>query len=72
LEESGSKGRIVWGKLTARCKPWPGVTIRGSDAAQVAASSENQWIFWYGEHKVSEVRIVYVQNNYSFTPLNIL
>ncbi|KAF6027831.1 hypothetical protein EB796_013863 [Bugula neritina] len=58
----GARAGLCGGKLTARCKPWPGVTIRGSDAAQVAASSENQWIFWYGEHKVSEVQLSRLQS----------
>lgn len=56
LEDGRTIGRIVWAKLTARSKAWPGITILGSNAAQSPASAENQWVFWYGEHKVSEVR----------------
>ena len=50
-------GRIVWAKLTARCKAWPAMTINGSAAAQTEPSLDCQWVFWYGEHKVSEVRV---------------
>ena len=53
-------GRIVWAKLTARCKAWPAMTIRGSTAAQSPAGADNQWVFWYGEHKVSEVFILFL------------
>ena len=61
LTDGRTVGRIVWAKLTARCKAWPAMTIRGSDAAQSPASADNQWVFWYGEHKVSEVRLVIVR-----------
>ncbi|XP_067936332.1 DNA (cytosine-5)-methyltransferase 3C-like [Watersipora subatra] len=50
-------GRIVWAKLTARSKAWPAVTIKNTLAAQSPASADSQWVFWYGEHKVSEVQI---------------
>ncbi|ESN99160.1 hypothetical protein HELRODRAFT_162653 [Helobdella robusta] len=49
-------GQIVWARLYF-CSFWPAVIIDGAMCGQKQASHDNYWVFWFGDHKVSEVTL---------------
>ncbi|XP_055930560.1 DNA (cytosine-5)-methyltransferase 3A-like isoform X2 [Argiope bruennichi] len=49
-----SVGTIVWGKLGSY-HWWPAIIINSSDCGQPEAKFGNLWLFWFGDHKISEV-----------------
>ena len=51
-----SIGRLVWAKLASQ-HWWPGMVVRGAYCGQRRAKVGVSWIFWFGDHKVSEVRL---------------
>uniref|UniRef100_T1IZS9 DNA (cytosine-5-)-methyltransferase n=1 Tax=Strigamia maritima TaxID=126957 RepID=T1IZS9_STRMM len=49
-----SVGEVVWAKLGST-RWWPAILIWGSDCGQQPAHAGNTWIFWFGDHKISEI-----------------
>lgn len=49
-----SVGEIVWAKLGST-RWWPAMIVWGSDCGQQPARFSQTWVFWYGDHKISEV-----------------
>ncbi|XP_076338328.1 DNA (cytosine-5)-methyltransferase 3B-like isoform X5 [Tachypleus tridentatus] len=49
-----SIGDIVWGKLGST-PWWPAIVIWGSDCGQPPAHPDQTWVFWFGDHKISEL-----------------
>ncbi|XP_067143227.1 DNA (cytosine-5)-methyltransferase 3A-like isoform X2 [Centruroides vittatus] len=49
-----SVGDFVWAKLGSQ-RWWPAVVIWGSDCGQPPAGHNESWVFWCGDHKISEV-----------------
>ncbi|CAL1294732.1 unnamed protein product [Larinioides sclopetarius] len=52
--QQASAGTIVWGKLGSY-QWWPGIIIRSTDCGQPEAKFGNLWLFWFGDHKISEI-----------------
>ncbi|GBM46253.1 hypothetical protein AVEN_224819-1 [Araneus ventricosus] len=52
--QKASVGTIVWGKLGSY-QWWPGIIIKSSDCGQPEAKFGNLWLFWFGDHKISEI-----------------
>ncbi|CAE1234789.1 unnamed protein product [Acanthosepion pharaonis] len=46
-------GCIIWGKMSGY-RPWPGLTIAGELAGK-NNSPGSTWIFWFGDHKISNI-----------------
>ena len=47
-------GELVWAHLGSQ-RWWPAVVIHGSQAGVKPASRSRSWVFWYGDHKISQV-----------------
>ncbi|GFY49086.1 hypothetical protein TNIN_462632 [Trichonephila inaurata madagascariensis] len=54
LDHKLSVGNIVWAKLGSH-KWWPAIIIRSSDCGHPEAKFGNSWVFWFGDHKISEI-----------------
>ncbi|XP_064485105.1 DNA (cytosine-5)-methyltransferase 3B-like [Ornithodoros turicata] len=54
LTHAVSSGEVVWGKLGSS-RWWPAVTIAGSDCGRHLAHEHMVWVFWYGDHKISQL-----------------
>ncbi|KAG8201378.1 hypothetical protein JTE90_016853 [Oedothorax gibbosus] len=50
-----SRGDLVWGKLKS-FPWWPAIIIHPEDCGRDRKSKEDLWIFWFGDHKVSELK----------------
>ena len=44
----------MWAQLGSH-QWWPAVVINGDDCGRAAAKDWHSWVFWFGDHKVSEV-----------------
>ena len=49
-------GKLVWAKLSRQVW-WPGMVIKGTYCGLKPARPGHLWIFWFGDHKVSEVHL---------------
>jgi len=47
----------VWGKL-GRQHWWPGIVVEGYMVLKQQAQPNTSWIFWFGDHKISQVNIL--------------
>ena len=47
-------GKLVWARLAGE-KWWPGMIIKGSQVYLQGDNENMSWIFWFGDHKVSQV-----------------
>lgn len=47
-------GEIVWAKLGCT-RWWPAMVIWGADCGQPPARPGQTWVFWFGDHKISEL-----------------
>ncbi|GFT72375.1 DNA-methyltransferase 3B [Trichonephila clavipes] len=54
LDHKLSVGNIVWAKLGSH-NWWPAIIIRSSDCGYPEAKFGNSWVFWFGDHKISEI-----------------
>lgn len=49
-------GCIIWGKMSGY-RSWPGLTIAGELAGK-NNSPGSTWIFWFGDHKISNMKSI--------------
>ncbi|XP_076312572.1 DNA (cytosine-5)-methyltransferase 3B-like isoform X2 [Tachypleus tridentatus] len=49
-----SVGEIIWAKLGST-RWWPAIIIWGTDCGQPPAHTGHTWVFWFGDHKISEL-----------------
>ncbi|XP_022246328.1 DNA (cytosine-5)-methyltransferase 3B-like isoform X2 [Limulus polyphemus] len=49
-----SVGEIIWAKLGST-RWWPAIVIWGTDCGQPPAHPGQTWVFWFGDHKISEL-----------------
>ncbi|GFU49674.1 DNA-methyltransferase 3B [Nephila pilipes] len=54
LDHKLSVGSIVWAKLRSYSW-WPAIIIRSTDCSRPEAKFGNSWVFWFGDHKISEI-----------------
>ncbi|KAG1670258.1 DNA (cytosine-5)-methyltransferase 3A [Nymphon striatum] len=47
-------GEIVWAKLGST-RWWPAMVVWGEDCGQAPAHNGQVWVFWFGDHKISEL-----------------
>ncbi len=57
-EKDSNECHLVWARLS-NMKWWPGIVVRGIYCGMAPARPGYSWIFWYGDHKVSQVSLVY-------------
>ncbi len=57
-EKDSNECHLVWARL-GNMKWWPGIVVRGIYCGMAPARPGYSWIFWYGDHKVSQVSLVY-------------
>ena len=55
--QSPRLGDIVWGKF-GRKLWWPAIVVLGKMASMKPADKGSSWIFWFGDHKISQVNCV--------------
>ncbi|XP_040064068.1 DNA (cytosine-5)-methyltransferase 3A [Ixodes scapularis] len=55
VQERGARaGQVVWARLGS-ARWWPAVRISGPECGQSPARLGHAWVFWLGDHKVSQV-----------------
>ncbi|KAM7285387.1 hypothetical protein ISCGN_032329 [Ixodes scapularis] len=55
VQEQGARaGQVVWAQLGS-ARWWPAVRILGPECGQSPARLGHAWVFWLGDHKVSQV-----------------
>jgi len=52
----------VWAQLGARQLWWPAIVINAEDCGQASIKEAHCWVFWFGDHKVSQVCCLFVMN----------
>ena len=53
-DSEGSLGKLVWGCIGDQ-RWWPGMVIHGDLCGCRPAKAGHLWVFWFGDHKISEV-----------------
>ncbi|KAI0223442.1 hypothetical protein LSAT2_025369 [Lamellibrachia satsuma] len=53
--EETQLSKLVWAKLSRQVW-WPGMVIKGTYCGLKPARPRHLWIFWFGDHKVSECK----------------
>ncbi|XP_064629302.1 DNA (cytosine-5)-methyltransferase 3B-like [Lineus longissimus] len=53
-EQEPLLGKLVWARFGGH-RWWPGIIVRGNMCYLRTAKYGNSWIYWFGDHKVSEV-----------------
>ena len=48
----------MWAQLGGRQRWWPAVVITGEDCGHDTVKQAYCWVFWFGDHKVSQVSLV--------------
>ena len=48
----------MWAQLGGRQRWWPAVVITGEDCGHDTVKQAHCWVFWFGDHKVSQVSLV--------------
>ena len=57
-QQESRLGELVWGHLS-RQRWWPGIIIQANLCHLPQAKHSAKWLFWYGDHKISEVGSVH-------------
>ncbi|XP_053398020.1 DNA (cytosine-5)-methyltransferase 3B-like isoform X2 [Mercenaria mercenaria] len=60
-EKIWSNGSLVWGRLS-KTRWWPAIIIDGPVAGQIKARAGWTWLMWFGDHKISQMRLSQVVN----------
>ena len=45
----------MWAQLGSRHPWWPAMVIAGEDCGHTRVKQDHTWVFWFGDHKVSQV-----------------
>lgn len=45
----------MWAQLGSRQQWWPAIVIDGEDCGHATVKEAHSWVFWFGDHKVSQV-----------------
>ncbi|XP_041350770.1 DNA (cytosine-5)-methyltransferase 3B-like [Gigantopelta aegis] len=54
MENEPNYGKLVWARLAGE-RWWPGMVIKGSQVYLQGDNTNMSWIFWFGDHKVSQI-----------------
>ena len=51
------QAELVWAQLGRRQTWWPAIVIAGEDCGHTEPKHDHRWVFWFGDHKVSQVSV---------------
>ncbi|CAH1794551.1 unnamed protein product [Owenia fusiformis] len=59
VEHVPDLGKVVWARFCT--KYWPGMIVKGTYANLAPARLDHSWVFWYGDHKISEIQKSFIE-----------
>ncbi|XP_046552801.1 DNA (cytosine-5)-methyltransferase 3B-like [Haliotis rubra] len=66
VEVEPNYGKLVWARLCGE-RWWPGTVVKGTLIYLQSQKSASSWVYWFGDHKVSQVshdKIISFSENY--------